>query len=755
MFGYQLFARNLFSPVEAQNVPAGYLLGPGDELVISSFGLLDITDRFTVDREGRITLPKVGPLSLAGMPFSSVEKTIEDHLAKVFKNFNISVSMGRLRNIEVVLLGQAQKPGKHFVSSLSSFVSAIYQTGGPTSNGSLRKIELRRDGKAVATVDLYELLAKGETKNDVKLLNGDVIFIPPAGARAAILGTVNEAAIYELRPGETIQNILDLSGGLPFLATPQKAQLERLQANRAIARYVEDFALDQQGLSRPLQAGDVLTVFQISPQIANAVTLQGNVAAPMRYTHRPGMKVSDLLSDTRLLIPGSYWFAQNAGARTPNYSRPEVNLDYAVIQRLEPSTLRTTLIAFNLRKAVARDPAEDLTLESGDIVIVFKPEEAGLETANSVTVSGEIVGGKRRFVWRPGMTIADIIPDTQYLIDYYNYWQRPSANSLKDDINWNYAQIIRRDRLSLSTRALVFNLGEAILRKSGQANLVLEAGDEVRLFTTAELKPPTQDQNVLVKLSGEVKAPGLYQVKPGETLPQLLRRAGGLTTLAYVFGTEFKREQIRQQQQANLDRLIFRLESQSRQQGATALARRDLNAAQVEVLAQQQQKQLDDQVTKLKALKSSGRLALELDVQARDLASLPAIKLLDADEIFVPPVPDFVSAFGSVNNDNVTLFKPGKTVGDLVRAAGLSESADFSQAFLLRADGSLLSQTSNVGFFSTGFEATALAPGDTLIVPAKVDRESRYDAIVRGVKDWTQILSNFGVGAAALKSLGY
>ena len=374
LFGYQLFARNLFSPVEAQNVPAGYLLGPGDELVISSFGLLDITDRFTVDREGRITLPKVGPLSLAGMPFSSVEKTIEDHLAKVFKNFNISVSMGRLRNIEVVLLGQAQKPGKHFVSSLSSFVSAIYQTGGPTSNGSLRKIELRRDGKAVATVDLYELLAKGETKNDVKLLNGDVIFIPPAGARAAILGTVNEAAIYELRPGETIQNILDLSGGLPFLATPQKAQLERLQANRAIARYVEDFALDQQGLSRPLQAGDVLTVFQISPQIANAVTLQGNVAAPMRYTHRPGMKVSDLLSDTRLLIPGSYWFAQNAGARTPNYSRPEVNLDYAVIQRLEPSTLRTTLIAFNLRKAVARDPAEDLTLESGDIVIVFQDQ---------------------------------------------------------------------------------------------------------------------------------------------------------------------------------------------------------------------------------------------------------------------------------------------------------------------------------------------------------------------------------------------
>ena len=353
LYGYELFANPAsFGAAQAAPVPAGYILGPGDELVVQVNGLADLNTNLVIDRDGRVQVPKVGPLNLAGAPLNDAEKIFRNHIGKVFRNFTVSVTMGRLRSIEVFVVGQARKPGKHVISSLSSLINALFETGGPSANGSLRAIELRRAGRKIATIDLYAFLARGDNSTDTQLLAGDVVFIAPAGPRAALLGTLNAPAIYELRGNETINDMLALSGGLPTLAAPQKAQLERVDAQKEIARYVQDFALDAKGLAQPLKAGDILTVFQISPQIANVVTLQGNVAAPLRCNFRPGMRVADPFSDTRLLIPGSYWTALNQGATAGNYSRPEVNLDYATIQRLDPSTLRTRLIAFNLQKAV-------------------------------------------------------------------------------------------------------------------------------------------------------------------------------------------------------------------------------------------------------------------------------------------------------------------------------------------------------------------------------------------------------------------
>ncbi|MGI9134895.1 MAG: polysaccharide biosynthesis/export family protein, partial [Rhodoferax sp.] len=459
LFGYELFGPGAFGAVQAYAVPAGYVLGPGDELVIQAYGMFDYTDRITIDREGRIALPKAGPLTMAGIPFDAAEKAITAHLAKVYKNFSISVSMGRLRSIEVFVVGQARRPGKQVISSLSSLVNALFETGGPSSNGSLRAIELRRAGKTVSTMDMYRFLALGDSSGDARLLNGDIIYIPPAGPRAAVLGSVNAPAIYEIKANETIDDILSLSGGLPVLASPKKVQLDRINPKAQIARYVQDFALDAAGLKRALTAGDVLTVFQISPQIADVVTLEGNVSDPMRYSFKPGMKVSDLLADPRLLIPGSYWLQINRGSNTASYSHPEVNLHYATIQRFDAATLRTRVVAFNLQKAIAKDPTEDLPLQSGDIVTVYKPGEAGPETDDSVYITGDLVAGAQRFVWRPGFTVKDIIPSAQWVVDYYNYWQSPNAKRpknkteddnerpaklLKDDIHWDYAQIVRR-----------------------------------------------------------------------------------------------------------------------------------------------------------------------------------------------------------------------------------------------------------------------------------------------------------------------
>lgn len=749
LYGFDLFARsNNFAPVQAAPVPAGYVLGPGDELVVQINGLVDLNTSLVIDRDGRVMVPKVGPLSLAGVAMSQVEKVIADHMGKVYRNFTVSVTLGRLRSIEVFVVGQANKPGKYLVSSLSSLINALFETGGPSANGSLRAIELRREGKTIATVDMYSFLARGDNTADVKLMAGDIIFIPAAGPRAAVLGTINAPAIYELRAGETINHILSMSGGLPTLAAPQKAQLERLDAARDIARYIEDFALDAKGLNQALKAGDILTVFQISPQIANAVTLQGNVAAPLRYTYKPGMRIADLLNDKRLLIPGSYWLEINKGSTTGNYSRPEVNLDYATIQRLDPLTLRTKIIAFNLSQAIALNEQDNLKLASGDIVTVYKPGDAGPETENSITVTGEIVGGVKRFAWRQGFTVKDIIPSTQFLIDQYSYWQRPSAKSLRNDINWDYAQIIRRLPKTLSTEALTFNLGQAVLQGNPTDNLALEAGDQIALFTTAQIALPVGKRIQMVNVSGEVQVPGQYQVQPGETLGKLLKRAGGLTQQAFPYGMVFSRESTRVQQQDNLNKSVRRMEADILSQTSTAAQNTtDLNsgnALQMQIAAQRAM------LGRLQNLKANGRIALELDHQR---PVLPEIVLEDGDQITVPSQPSFVGVFGEVFSENSFVHKSGYTVGDYLKKSGTTRDADTDNVLLIRADGTIESNTQTFSFLSSGVMGKRLYPGDSIFVPGVIDRRTAYSKFIQGAKDWTTILYQFGLSAVALKTL--
>lgn len=750
LFGYELFAGpGRFESIQAAPVPSDYVLGPGDEIGVLINGITEFSERLTIDRDGRIFIPKIGPISLAGVALKDAEKVLTLNLGKTLRNFTVNVTMGRLRSIEVFVVGQARRPGKHLVSSVSSLINALFETGGPNANGSLRDIELRRGGKKLATIDMYAFLARGENASDVKLLSGDIIFIPAAGQRAALLGTINAPAIYEVKPGETVNQVLGLSGGLPTLAAPQKAQLERVDASREIARYVEDFALDAKGLGLVIKGGDIITVFQVSPQIANVVTLQGNVAAPLRYTFKPGMKVSDILEDRRLLIPGNYWLQINQGTSSGNYSKPEVNLDYATIQRLDPLTLRTQIVAFNLLKAIAKDPVENLELRSGDIVTVYRPDEAGQDTFNSITVTGDIIGGTRRFVWRPGFTVKDIIPSSQWLIDYYNYWVRAPGKSLRNDINWDYAQVLRRVPENLNTRAIAFNLGKAVMGKGAADNVVLEAGDQIALFTTAQLGVPIEKRTRIVTLSGEVKVPGQYQIEPGETLEKAIEKAGGLTRQAYLFGLEFKRDSVRVTQQENLDRLTQKLETQVLSEAQTRLQNVGSKEQGESVAASLRADQI--RIENMRKLRATGRVALNL---VPEKPVLPPLALDDQDVITVPSVPAFIGVFGAVLNENAILWKPGMSIGDAIQLAGLTAFAEESSAFVLRADGTVLQSGGARSWrFADWTTAGNLMPGDTVVVPEKSDRESTYTAFMRGLKDWTTVFYQFGLGAAAVKTL--
>ena len=659
-----IYGRDLFDAPQAYAAdstlpaPDHYVLGAGDEVRLQVWGPVDFNINLTIDRNGQVTLPKVGVVTLAGVAVRDLDKTLQGQLSKVYSNFQSSATMGRLRGIQVYVVGQARQPGTFQLSSLSTLVNALFASGGPNANGSMRNIELKRAGKTITSFDVYDFIARGDKTRDMALLSGDVIVIPSVGPRVAVTGAFDQAGIFELKTNATnVGDILSLGGGVPALVTRQKALLERITRSSNPPRQVSEIMLDAQGLLQPMQDGDVLTLLGISPAFANAVTLQGTVAAPLRYRWFEGMTLLDLIPEREALITSDYYKRKN------------------------------------------------LLVQNADA---------------AHTAGGNIATRVR---------------------------------SMADQINWEYAIVERLNRSKLSTDIIPFNLGKVVLDKDPAQNLVLQAGDVVTILSQNDLRLPQNRITRLVRVEGEVGAPGLYQLRPGETMPQLLERVGGLMPQAYVFGLELNRESVRIRQQENLSALIRRLESQTQSQGGALLANRGPEyAAQAQLLQQQQQAQLNAQITRLKTLNSNGRLTLELDPNAQTLASLPNLPLEDGDRILVPSMPGFVAALGSVNNESVFIYKPGKTVADILASAGLTEDSEPSQAFVLRADGSIIARRDR-GFFSGGFESVQVMPGDTLVVPAQIDRESRYNMFVRGAKDWTQILSSFGLGVVALSQL--
>ncbi|MDD5028340.1 MAG: SLBB domain-containing protein [Rhodoferax sp.] len=682
----QAYAANTAAPA-----PDNYVLGPGDEVQLQVSGPQDFSTTLVLDRNGQVSLPKVGPVTLAGVVVRDLEKTLTGHLGKIFTNFKASATLGRLRGIQVYVVGQAQQPGTFELSSLSTLVNALFASGGPSANGSMRAIELKRGGKTITTLDLYDFIAKGDKSADLALMAGDVIVIPPVGPRVAVAGAFDQAAIFELKSSATtIGDILNLGGGVPTLARSKKAILERITSASTQPRQVQEIALTASGMQEVLRDGDVLMLLDISHSFSNAVTLQGVVADPIRYKWFEGMKILDLIPDREALITADYYKRKNTLVQMV-----DINKD----------------IAAEANKASNKIPGQGVDVNK-DVSTVAK--EAGKKIDDRL-------------------------------------------RTMVDQINWDYAVIERLDRTKLSTQLIPFNLGKAVLQKDPSHNLSLQVGDVVTILSHTDLRIPQERQSRLVRLEGEVAAPGIYQAAAGETLPQLIKRIGGLTPQAYVFGIELSRESVKTRQQENLDTLIRRLEAQTQSQQANMVANRSGSATadQASAILQLQQAQLKSQIERLKSLKSNGRVALELDPRNLSLAALPDLPLEDGDRVLVPSTPGFVAAFGSVNNENVFIYKSGKTAGDVIKSAGLTEDAEPALAFVLRADGSIVSRSGSGSWFGSSFESLALMPGDTLVVPAKIDRETTYNAVIRGFKDWTQILSNLGLGVAAFRSMGY
>lgn len=640
LFGAEWFdARQAPSALDPLTVPLDYRVGPGDELLIRAWGQIDIDYQGQIDRSGTLFLPKIGPIMVAGQKLSDLKNLISTTIGRQFKSFELTVSLGALRQIQYYVAGFARAPGIHTTESTATALHGLLASGGPLPSGDLRRIELRREGRVVATLDAYQFLLRGDKSADPQLQPGDVIFVPPAAGYFAVAGGVRRPAIYHLQSGMTLAEALSTAGGISLPGLAQPVRLERLQPG---GRRLEALKLNTDQLKQPLRDGDLLVVLPASPKYDSYVTLRGNVAQPLRQAWREGMKVSDLLNASQGLIRPATWAQHNQGAgldalgfphRDVELKRdfPEVDWAYAAIERLNPATYALELIPFHLGKALSRDPAHDKLLASGDAIVIFAKSD----------------------------------------------FTQPEQNKLR-----------------------------------------------------------------LVRVEGEVAAPGIYPMGPHDTLAQVLERAGGLSDRAYLFGTVFTRESARKTEAQRLREVADRIEQDylrylsGRARNATAQEDSVVGSTEIEAIR--------NLVARLRAVQPEGRVPLNLTGASAQVAQLPAVVMEDRDSIYVPPKPATVAVVGAVFRQGSLLWSQGwDAQAYLNNSGGLRQHADKSGIVVFRADGTVRQLG---GWLSAD---TGIHPGDTIVVPEDV-QSSGWTRIFR---DWSQIFYQLGLGGAALKIL--
>ncbi|MCU1284857.1 MAG: polysaccharide export protein [Acidobacteriales bacterium] len=716
VFGSGLFkgVPSTFAPVDRVPVTADYVLGPGDEIMIRAWGQVDIDYRAVVDRVGNIYLPKIGDISVAGVKYGQLQPYLKNSIGRVFKSFDLNVTLGQLRSIQIFVVGQAKRPGSYTVSSLSTLVNALFASGGPSSNGSMRRIELRRDSKAITDFDLYDLLLRGDKSKDIPLLPGDVIYIPPVGSVVAVMGSVNVPAIYEVKEPATLKEVMQYAGGLTPTAAGQRATVERI-TDRTV-RSMAEFKLDEAGLSRNLKDGDLITVLGLSARFDNAITLRGNVATPGRYPWKQGMRIKDLIPDAQALITREYW------------------------QKKGDLGKQSTETASNSRSEIRYGSMDNRS----------NPENGNQESSSDDATSSRQVqdrhSDREKDTDRIEQARASALVDKK-LREQAQSELRNEVKRLAPQINWDYAVIQRLDQAHLRTRLIPFNLGRVILDGSEIENLPLEPGDVVTVFSQADLKVPAEKQTKLVRLEGEFNASGVYEVLPGETLRGLVERIG-ITPQAYLYGSEFTRESAREAQQKRFDEFVDKLELDV-ERNSSFKAQNAVSGEEAMGL----KSTVDSQrrlVEKLRNARPSGRIVLGIAPAKATVTDIPDIALEDGDTLTIPYKPSMINVIGSVYSENSFLYEQNRNVGFyLHQAGGGKREADKSRIFIIRADGSILSKNQSAGWFSESFNNIKLMPGDTIVIPERLDKVS----LLKGLKDWSQVVGQFALGIAAIQTL--
>ena len=698
IFGASLFegVPSTFAPVDQVPVSAGYILGPGDQIAIQISGVQLTGEQsnkleLTVDRSGAISIPGIGAVQVAGLPYGDLTKFLNAQFGKIYRNFTVNANLGQLRTIQVFVVGRARRPGAYSVSSLSTLLNAVFASGGPSPIGSLRDIQVLRDNRVINHFDLYDLLLHGDKSHDISLVSGDTIFIPDVGRQVAIVGSVDVPAIYELKGDTTAEQALQLAGGFTNVAAGSTVRLERIFEHSE--RSIEDLQLSKRGTTL-LQNGDILSVTSIVDRFRDAVTLRGNVANPGRYVWHQGMRISDLIPNKEALITRNYWRKRNQLGQLAQDYLPETGGTASVSPEGSLQVHGNTV-----------DRKSEDTNQKGNA----SSEAGGNSVGAALTSSNSVFEAKN-----------DVVLSAP-------------------DINWNYAVIERQSTVDLTTSLIPFNLGKIVLDGDATQNLELLPGDVITIFSKSDIPVPSVQQTRFVRLEGEFMASGVYSVLPGETLRGLVKRAGGFTPDAYLYASEFTRESTRRVEEQRLHEYADALEAKISQTTSEAQARA-MNQSDA-IAASASEADARSAVQRIRGIQPIGRIVLELKPNSRGLDAIPDLALEDGDRFLVPRLPSNVNVEGQVYSANAFLFMPHQHVIDyLRRAGGPDREADKKRTFILRADGSVISrQYADVNH-------APIYPGDTVVVPPVLDKRSNIQRIV----DIAQIIGNFGIGAAAI-----
>ncbi|MGI9204989.1 MAG: SLBB domain-containing protein [Woeseiaceae bacterium] len=720
-FGYELFesAEFEFAPVTTGPVPADYVLGPGDSVRAQLFGNVNEIYEFEVSRDGILNLPQLGPVTVSGLPFSEFRADINRRVQQMLIGTQVSVTMGRLRSIRIFVLGDANRPGSYIVNSLATISSVLYRSGGVSPVGSMRDIQLKRGGDVVSRFDAYDLLLFGDTSGDSRLQPGDVIFIPPVGPQIGVGGAVKRPAIYEVRNESSVVDIVGLAGGLTPDAYPAGATLERIETGRR-RTVVSIDANSSDATNLSARAGDTLTIPRVLPVVEDSVTLQGHVYRPGPYQWRPGMRLSDLIEDRSALQPG-------------------VDDAYILIRRVNQSDQRVSVVSANLAAALD-DPRsnENIALRPLDTVQVFSLEfgrqrvvqpileELKLqarfgEPYLEVSISGQ-VHSPGAYPLEPGMRVSDLIR---------------AGGNLAEDAYSVKAELVRYEVVGndfRNTEIIDIDL-EGILSGTGSADLALQEHDNLRISGL-----PDWDSLWTVTLEGEFMFPGDYRIRRGETLSDLLERAGGLSNAAFPEGAIFLRESLRAREQEQIEVLARRLESDLI---SLSLQTGDSSSVNTQSTGQ-------SLLTQLRSTEAVGRLVINLDQlesAGNKTSQTGDLELRDGDRLLVPKIAQEVTVIGETQQNTSHLYQPGLSRDDYVAmSGGLTRRADKKLVYVVRASGAVVAGGRSRWF--TRRDSAQMRPGDTIVVPLETDK-------IRPLTLWTnvtQILYQAAIAVSAVRT---
>lgn len=728
-YGYELFrgSPTTFAPVTEIPIPSEYTLGPGDVLRIQLWGKENQNLELPISRDGTISFPQSGPVSVAGLSFEEAKQQITKKVSEQYIGVQASLSLGELRSMRVFVLGEARNPGSYSVSSLSTITNALYVSGGIKQTGSLRNLQLKRDGKLVGTLDLYDLLLQGDSSNDDRLQPGDVIFIPPVGKRAGIRGEVYRPALYELKNENTLEDLVEMAGGLTPQAYPQRINIERTNEDflRIIAE--ADYTASK-GQNARIQSGDTITIPSISDITGQYVEITGAATRAGRFAWMPGMRVSSVINNLNADLT------------------PVADKRYAAIVRTDKTTDTISVLNLRLRKAVQNPGSEfDIPLHEKDQLLIFSDagKVEGGEEGRNYTRASLFSPALQRLKSQatpssPQKTIRITGP-----VRYPGEYPMPAsrqlsdaifvAGGLKDSASLYHAEVARYttdDNGIGKTNIINVNLAEAM---SGNGNLALQSRDRILIKSI-----PDFAKTSTIELRGEVRYPGAYTFRDGETLKQVIERAGGLTDNAFPRGAVFTRAKLRRLEAQRLR------EAEERLQG-------DLLGVQLEgdgVGGQSADRvqQVESLLEDVQSSRPVGRMVLNLEAVLTD-EGYQDIRLRDGDTLSVPTIPQSVTVVGEVQFPTSHLHQTGLTVDDYLESSGgPTRQADENRVYVVKADGSVMLPEKSRWF---GSRSQQLEPGDTVIMPIDVDRLNQLEL-------WTnvsQIVYQIALGAAAVGNL--